>query len=203
MDKKKILANLTPLGLLPLATALTCVILATRGENQCPGHPNLPHFLIFAGALTFGLAIHNKVNKFVVIYGFPDDRPFTRHENQVLWMITKTRSFMTFCQVLLFIAGTVIVAPLASTIHPWNYDDPNHEYYCDYTLVMFSAIYFPSMWFFLILYGFAYALIKCFSARALELPWLKKLLRNLTLKNFHKYNLLHVPKIFVCIMYIL
>ena len=167
MDKKKILANLQPLGLLPLATALTCVILATKEENICPGHPSLPHFLIFAGALTFGLGIFNKVNKFVVIYGLPDDRPFTRHEEQVVWMIRKTKSFMTLCQILLFIVGTVIVAPLASTIHPWNYDDPDHKYYCDYTLVIFSAIYFPSMWFFLILYGFAYALIKCFSEQAL------------------------------------
>ena len=47
---------------------------------------------------------------------------------------------MTFCQILLFITGTVIVGPLATTIHPWNYDDPNHEYYCDYTLVMFSGM---------------------------------------------------------------
>ena len=92
MDKKKILANLQPLGLLPLATALTCVILATKGgENICPGHPSLPHFLIFAGALTFGLGIFNNVNKFIVIYGLPDqgilvpgDRPFTRNENQVI-----------------------------------------------------------------------------------------------------------------------
>ena len=121
-------------------------------------------------------------------------------------MITKTRSFMTFAQVLLFVTGTVIVAPLATTIHPWNYDDPDHKYYCDYNLVMFSAIYFPSMWFFLILYGFVYALIKCFSARALELPWLQKLLQNLRLnfftKNFipntiHKNNLLDVQNFFL------
>ena len=172
MDKKKVLTILQPLGLLPLATALTCIILATRGENLCPGHPSLPHFLIFAGALIFGFGIHSKVNKFVVIYGLPDDRPFTKNENQVAWIITKTRSFMTFAQVFLFVTGTVIVAPLATTIHPWNYEDPDHKYYCDYNLVMFSAIYFPSMWFFLILYGFVYALIKCFSARAraLELP---------------------------------
>ena len=89
MDKKKILANLQPLGLLPLATALTCIILATRGENICPGHPSLPHFLIFAGSLMFGLGIFNKVNKFIVIFGLPDDRPFTRNENQVIIIIKK------------------------------------------------------------------------------------------------------------------
>ena len=58
----------------------------------------------------------------------------------MVWILSKFGSFMTFCQVLLFITGTVIVAPLASTIHPWNYDDPNHKYYCDYTLVMFSGM---------------------------------------------------------------
>jgi len=95
--------------------------------------------LIFAGALTFGFGIHSRVNKFVVIYGLPDDQqPFTRNENQVAWMITKTRSFMSLAQVLLFVTGTVNVAPLA-----WNYDDPDYKYYCDYNLVMFSAIYFP------------------------------------------------------------
>ena len=96
MDKKKILANLQPLGLLPLATALTCVILATRGENICPGHPSLPHFLIFAGAVTFGLGIFNKVNKFIVIYGLPDDRPFTRNENQVLYIGSKLKLIRIF-----------------------------------------------------------------------------------------------------------
>jgi len=139
MNKKKVLADLQTLGLLHLATALTCIILATRGENLCPRHPSLPQFLIFAGALTFGFGIHSRVNKFVVIYGLPDDQqPFTRNENQVAWMITKTRSFMSLAQVLLFVTGTVVVAPLA-----WNYDDPDYKYYCDYNLVMFSAIYFP------------------------------------------------------------
>ena len=141
MDKKKVLADLIPLGLVPLATALTCVILATKGENLCPGHPSLPQFLIFAGALIFGFGIHSKVNKFVVIYGLPDDRPFTKNENQVAWIITKTRSFMTLAEVILFVTGTVIVAPLATTIHPWNYVDPDHKYYCDYHLVLFSGMY--------------------------------------------------------------
>ena len=142
MNKKKVLADLQTLGLLHLATALTCIILATRGENLCPRHPSLPQFLIFAGALTFGFGIHSRVNKFVVIYGLPDvQRPFTRNENQVTWMITKTRSFMSLAQVLLFVTGTVIVAPLATTIHPWNYVDPDHKYYCDYHLVLFSGMY--------------------------------------------------------------
>ena len=87
MDKKKVLADLKPLGLVPLATALTCVILATKGENLCPGHPSLPQFLIIAGALIFGFGIHSKVNKFVVIYGLPDDRPFTRNEEQVFTLL--------------------------------------------------------------------------------------------------------------------
>ena len=84
MDKKKILANLQPLGLLPLATALTCVILATKGgENICPGHPSLPHFLIFAGALTFGLGIFNKVNKFIVIFDLPLKPVMNKIENNI------------------------------------------------------------------------------------------------------------------------
>ena len=58
----------------------------------------------------------------------------------MVWILSKFGSFMTFCQILLFITGTVIVAPLASTVHPWNYDDPYHKYYCDYTLVMFSGM---------------------------------------------------------------
>ena len=87
MDKRKVLADLTPLGLVPLATALTCVILATKGENLCPGHPSLPNFLIIAGALIFGFGIHSKVNKFVVIYGLPDDRTFTRNEEQVFTLL--------------------------------------------------------------------------------------------------------------------
>ena len=88
MNKKKVLADLQTLGLLHLATALTCIILATRGENLCPRHPSLPQFLIIAGALIFGFGIHSKVNKFVVIYGLPDDRPFTRNENQVIYLLS-------------------------------------------------------------------------------------------------------------------
>ena len=60
----------------------------------------------------------------------------------------------------------LLVGPLASTIHPWNYEDKNDEFYCDFTIVMFSAIFFPSMWLLLILTGMAYFVIRCFSNRA-------------------------------------
>ena len=101
MDKRKVLADLTPLGLVPLATALTCVILATKGENLCPGHPSLPQFLIIAGALIFGFGIHSKVNKFVVIYGLPDDRPFTRNENQVIYLLCIIKKKLKFTGIFI------------------------------------------------------------------------------------------------------
>ena len=60
----------------------------------------------------------------------------------------------------------VLVGPLASSIHPWNYEDKNDEFYCDFTIVMFSAIFFPSMWLLLLLTGLAFIVIRCFSNRA-------------------------------------
>ena len=122
---------------------------------------------------------------------------------------------MTFCQILLFITGTVIVGPLATTIHPWNYDDPNHEYYCDYTLVMFSGMqnkillykktdknylyfFFNFQQFISHQCGFFLSymdlhmpwsnasLHKLAVSSKLELPWMEKLPRNLRLRIYQK-----------------
>ena len=59
-----------------------------------------------------------------------------------------------------------LVGPLASTIHPWQYKDVKKDFYCDYTLVMFTAIFFPTMWLLVLLTGTAYLLIQCFSDSA-------------------------------------
>ena len=83
MTKQEILSKIQPLGLLPMATAMACVMLASRDADLCKGHPILPKFLIFAGSLTFGLGILTSVTKFIVTFGLPSDRPFTKNERQV------------------------------------------------------------------------------------------------------------------------
>ena len=161
-EKKRLIKEITPVGLVPMATAMAFLILGSRGEDTCKGHPSLPTFLLLAGTLTIGLGILFKIGKFVIIKGFPvKDREFTREENHVIWLLLHLRHFLSFTQVIILIVGTIIIAPLASTLHPWDYANPEAKYYCDYGTVIFSAIFFPGMWFLLILTAMGYVVIKC------------------------------------------
>ena len=159
--KDKALAQIAPLSLVPLATGTAFLILGSRGENTCPGHPQLPLFLLIAGTLTVGLGIMNKVSKFIISYGISDNEEvLTPEELNVIWLLTKLQHLLSISQVGILIVGTVIIAPFATNLHEWNYTDPNHPYYCDYGTVIFSAIFFPSAWFLLLLTLIAFILIR-------------------------------------------
>ena len=159
--KEEILAKTTPLSLVPLATGTAFLILGSRGTNACPGHPSLPTFLLLAGTLTVGLGILNQICKFVIFYGLSDGkRSPTPQEKNVVWLLTHLQYLLSWSQVIILIVGTVIVAPLATRVHAWNYEDPDHPFYCDYGTVIFAAIFFPSAWFLLLLTLVAYLLIR-------------------------------------------
>ena len=108
MNKPEVLKRIQPIGLLPMATALTCVILASRDSDLCPGHPSLPQFLIIAGSLTFGLGILTNITKFIVVFGLPSERNLTKNEKQVVRILGYFGYLMTFCQISLLIAGTIV-----------------------------------------------------------------------------------------------
>ena len=161
MVKDKTLAEIAPLSLVPLATGTAFLILGSKGENTCPGHPSLPLFLLMAGTLTVGLGIMNTVSKFVINYGLSDTREvLTPEELNVVWLITKLQHLFSISQVGILIVGTVIIAPFATNLHEWNYEDSSDPFYCDYGTVIFSAIFFPSAWFLLLLTLIAFILIK-------------------------------------------
>ena len=157
--KEEVLAQTTPLSLVPLATGTAFLILGSRGTNTCPGHPSLPTFLLLAGTLTVGLGILNQMCKIIIFYGLSDKREPTVQERQVVWLLTRVQHLLSWSQVIILVVGTVIVAPLATRVHEWNYQDPNHPFYCDYGTVIFAAIFFPSAWFLLLLTLVAYVLI--------------------------------------------
>ena len=163
MSKKKaILKQLTPIGLVPMATATAFLILGSRGSDTCPGHPSLPQFLLLAGTFTIGLSVMVVTSKLITSYGLPFvQREFTREEDNVIWTLLQLRHFLSLCQIVILIVGTLIVAPLASTIHPWDHEHPDAKYYCDYGTVVFSAVFFPVMWLLLLLSLLGYAIIAC------------------------------------------
>ena len=159
--KDEILAQIAPLSLVPFATGTAFLILGSRGENTCPGHPQLPIFLLLAGTLTVGLGIMNNVSKFVINYGLSDKRKeLTKEELNVVWILGKLQHLLSISQVVILIVGTVIIAPFATSLHEWNYTDPTHPFYCDYGTVIFSAIFFPSSWLLLLLTMIAFILIR-------------------------------------------
>ena len=153
--------NFHQLSLVPLATGTAFLILGSRGENTCPGHPQLPIFLLMAGTLTVGLGIMNNVSRFVINYGLSDRRAgLTPEEKTVVWLLAQLQHLLSISQVLILIVGTVIIAPFAVRVHDWNYQDPSHPFYCDYGTVIFSAIFFPSAWFLLLLTLVAFCFIR-------------------------------------------
>ena len=81
--KDEMLAQIAPLSLVPFATGTGFLILGSRGENTCPGHPQLPIFLLLAGTMTIGLGIMNNVSKFVISYGLSDQREVLTREELV------------------------------------------------------------------------------------------------------------------------
>lgn len=161
--KQEINATVAPVGLIPLATGTAFLILGARGENSCPGHPSLPVFLLLAGSLTIGLGVMTTLCKVIVEFGLPsENRPLIRQEENVVWFLRRISHVMTASQIVILVVGTVIVAPLAAQVHPWDYVDPNADYYCDYGTVIFSAIFFPAMYFLLLLTAAAYLVVKCY-----------------------------------------
>ncbi len=160
--KEDLAKHITPVGLVPLATGTAFLILGSRGENSCPGHPSLPTFLLLAGTLTIGLGVMTYVGKFIVNFGLPtEERELTPEEERVVWLLRHFRHVLSASQVVLLVTGTIIIAPLASTLHPWDFTNPNAKYYCDYGTVVFSAIFFPVMWLMLFLTVLGYICIKC------------------------------------------
>ena len=159
--KQRIKLKIIPVSLVPIATGAAFLILGTKSIDSCPGHPSLPEMLHIAGTLTLGLGVMTNVGKFIVAYGLPSHRPFTKQEKNVVNFFQLIRHFLTLSQIIVMVAGTIVIAPLASTIHPWNWKDPESEWYCDYSLVIFSATFFPMMWFLLIFAIVAFTCIKC------------------------------------------
>ena len=159
--KQRIKLKIIPVSLVPIATGAAFLILGTKSIDSCPGHPSLPEMLHIAGTLTLGLGVMTNVGKFIVAYGLPSHRPFTKQEKNVVNFFQLIRHFLTLSQIIVMVAGTIVIAPLASTIHPWNWKDPESEWYCDYSLVIFSATFFPMMWFLLLFAIVAFSCIKC------------------------------------------
>ena len=159
--KQRIKLKIIPVSLVPIATGAAFLILGTKSIDSCPGHPSLPEMLHIAGTLTLGLGVMTNVGKFIVAYGLPSHRPFTKQEKNVVNFFQLIRHFLTLSQIIVMVAGTIVIAPLASTIHPWNWKDPESEWYCDYSLVIFSATFFPMMWFLLIFAIVVFSCIKC------------------------------------------
>ena len=122
--KQRIKQRIAPVGLVPVATGTAFLIMGSKSMDSCPGHPSLPMMLLFAGTLTLSLGVMTNVGKLIVAYGLPSDRPFTRQEKHVVGLFRYVRHFLSLTQIILLIAGTVVIAPLASTIHPWNWNDP-------------------------------------------------------------------------------
>ena len=48
-----------------------------------------------------------------------------------------------------------------STTRILTLNDPQSEWYCDYSTVIFSATFFPMMWFLVFFAGLAFVVIKC------------------------------------------
>ena len=159
--KQRIKLKITPVSLVPIATGAAFLILGTKSMDSCPGHPSLPEMLHIAGTSILSLGVMANVGKLIVAYGLPSDRPFTKEEKNVVKFFRLIRHFLTLSQIIILITGTIIIAPLASTIHPWNWKDPKNEWYCDYNLVIFSATFFPMMWLLLFFAIVAFSCIKC------------------------------------------
>ena len=159
--KEDISRRLAPIGLVPVASGTAFLIMGSKNVDNCPGHPSLPIMLLFAGTLTLSLGVMTNVGKFIVAYGLPSGRQFTRQEKNVVWLLRYLRHFLSLSQVLILVAGTIVIAPLASTIHPWNWEDPSDPFFCDYSIVVFTATFFPMMWFLFFLAMLALIVIKC------------------------------------------
>lgn len=149
------------MGFVPLATGIAFLIMGSKGQNSCPGHPVLPEFLLISGTFVAGLGLLTAIGQFIVNFGLPSDRDLTPQEEHIVWLLRHIGHFFSIAQVLVLIIGTIFIAPLASTIHPWNYIDPNDKYYCDYTTVVFMAVFFPSVWTLLIFALISFVCIKC------------------------------------------
>jgi hypothetical protein len=161
-EKTQILHRISPVGIVPMATG-TAFLLGSKGENTCPGHPSLPIFLLLAGTIVIGLGVMTSVSRFIVYYGISSGKNgYTIQQTRVMWLLEHLGYIMVFSQVILLIAGTIIVLPLATTVHPWDYEDVNAKYYCDYGTVLFSAIFFPLVWILLFLTFIAYICIQCY-----------------------------------------
>ena len=122
--KQRIKLKITPVSLVPIATGAAFLILGTKDMDSCPGHPSLPEMLHIAGTITLSLGVMTNVGKLIVAYGLPSHRPFTKQETNVVNFFRLIRHFLTLSQIIIMIAGTIVIAPLASTIHPWNWKDP-------------------------------------------------------------------------------
>ena len=159
--KQDISRRLAPIGLVPIASGTAFLIMGSKNVGNCPGHPSLPIMLLFAGTLTLSLGVMTNVGKFIVAYGLPSGRQFTRQEKNVIWILQYLRHFLSLSQVIILLVGTFVIAPLASTIHPWNWHDPMDKWFCDYSIVVFSATFFPLAWFLFFLTILALIIIKC------------------------------------------
>lgn len=161
-SKGDLTKQITPIGLVPLATGTAFLILGARGSASCPGHPSLPSFLLIAGTLTVGLGVMTVIGKFIVTYGLPSSgRQLTPEERAVLALLKSLRHLLSLSQICVLIGGTIVIAPLATAIHPWNFTDTKDPMYCDYGTVVFSAIFFPLTWALLVFSSTAYLFIRC------------------------------------------
>lgn len=159
--KSDLIQQITPVGLVPLATGTAFLILGARGTSSCPGHPVLPTFLLIAGTLTIGLGVMTVIGKFIVTYGLPSNRQFTREEQIIFVILRSLRHLLSLCQIIVLICGTIFIAPLATAIHPWDFSDRTNPMYCDYGMVVFSAIFFPLTWAMLVFSSIAFLCIRC------------------------------------------
>ena len=123
--RENIIRRIAPIGLVPVATGTAFLVMGSKSIDSCPGHPSLPVMLLIAGTLTLSLGVMTNVGKFIVAYGIPTDRPFTKEEKNVIGLFRYVRHFLMLSQIVVLFVGTIVIAPLASTVHPWNWLNPN------------------------------------------------------------------------------
>ena len=156
--KQRVIGRLTPLSLAHPATANTLIALGSKARYEPKKYGGrsgtevtcsfpLPVYLIWAGTAALSLFVLGVINKYMVWWIVKTGK---RKGDGFLLKTLETISIVT----ALLEVGCVIV--MTFLLFPkWLYyqsKNPNEDYYCDYDLLLFSTIFFLTMWF-VVLFG--------------------------------------------------
>ncbi len=138
--KRALVSRIVPTSLIPLATATGLLVLGSHKTTGPAGDCSfpLPTYLVWAGAISTSLAIIGIVGRYILEW-IISDRVLTLGEKNILLVLEYVGLSLSVFQVVLIIVGAAIIFP---ELPHWQYRHRHLPNYCDYGMVVFSAVFF-------------------------------------------------------------